>query len=312
MEIGCCLLMKRVDGEAEESAVLLRQLEEGLAAVAEAGFDFVELPSWAVSRLTLDDADRAKALMAESGLAVPVFNSIVPPNVALVGQDAEPGEALDAHLAATMRAIRSFGGEVAVLGGAKQRYAPKGVSRDAALAQFERFVQACERHAADNGLVLAVEHISRKETNLVRTLEEATELAAKQYSPHVKALADSYHMLVEREEYDSLTEAVDMDLLAHVHLADRDRLFPGEAGGWSMGEEAAESASEVTSAEDVEAAKAADAITTAQGVDFAALLAALDEASYEGRLSMECMYADLHELRAKGKAALAFLRGLQK
>jgi sugar phosphate isomerase/epimerase len=280
--------MRRADGEAEESAMLLSQLEEGLAAAADAGFDFVELPSWAVSRLTPADAVRAKELIAASGVPVPVFNSIVPPDAMLVGPDAEP-EALDAHLAATMRAIRGFGGEAAVLGGGKQRFAPKGFARDEALEQFERFVQLCERHAADNGIVVAVEHVSRKETNIVRTLEEATELAAKQYSPHVKALADSYHMFVEREEYDSLTEAVEMDLLAHVHLADRDRLFPGEAA--------------VRSAD-------VDGEEAAPGVDFASLLGTLRDAGYEGRLSVECMYADLNELRAKGRAALSFLRGL--
>ncbi|RAV20447.1 sugar phosphate isomerase/epimerase family protein [Paenibacillus contaminans] len=288
MEIGCCLLMRRADGDAKESAILLRQLEEGLAAAADAGFDFIELPSWAVSRLTPADAVRAKALIAASGLPVPVFNSIVPPDVMLVGPDADP-EALDAHLELTMRAIRDFGGEAAVLGGAKQRLAPKGFARDTALEKFERFVQLSERHAADNGIVVAVEHISRKETNIVRTLEEATELAAKQYSPHVKALADSYHMFVEREEYDSLTEAVEMDLLAHVHLADRDRLFPGETDGRNM---------------DVEGEEAPP------GVDFASLLATLRDAGYEGRLSVECMYADLNELRDKGRASLSFLRGL--
>lgn len=288
MKIGCCLLMRRTDGEADESAMLLSQLEEGLTAAADAGFDFVELPSWAVSRLGPADAVRAKELIAASALPVPVFNSIVPPNAMLVGPDADP-EALAMHLAATMRAIRDFGGEVAVLGGAKQRFAPKGFARDAALEQFERFVQLCERDAADSGIVVAVEHISRKETNIVRTLEEATELAAKQYSPHVKALADTYHMFVEREEYDSLTEAIEMDLLAHVHLADRDRLFPGEAAVRSTD---------------------ADGDEAALGVDFASLIETLRVADYEGRLSVECMYADLNELRAKGRAALNFLRGL--
>ncbi|WP_409341986.1 sugar phosphate isomerase/epimerase family protein [Paenibacillus sp. MBLB4367] len=288
MNFGCCLLMKRADGEADESAVLLRQLEEGIAAAAEAGFDFIELPSWAVSRLAPGETERAKRLLAESGLRAPVFNSIVPPGAMLAGPDADP-EALDAHLKETMRAVRDFGGEVAVFGGAKQRFAPKGFARDAALEQIERFVQLCERHAADNGIVVAVEHISRKETNMVRTLEEATELAAKQYSPHVKALADSYHMFIEREEFDSLTEAVDMDLLAHVHLADRDRKFPGEAAGPEAGGEVEEAA---------------------PGVDFAALIGALRDSGYEGRLSLECLYADWNELRVKGKASLALLRSL--
>lgn len=282
MEFGCCLLMKRTDGEAEPGQLLLGQLEEGCRAVSAAGFDYVELPAWSIAKLNDEESEQAKRLLQSFGLTAPVFNSIIPPGMMLVGPEAA-GDALEGHLADTFAAIRRFGGEIVVFGGGAQRNMPKGFPREEAARQLEAFLQQCERIAAEHDLVVAIEPINRKETNLIRTVEDAMELAARLYTPHVKALADTYHMHVEREETDILDEAVEMGLLAHVHLSDRDRRFPFME-------------QERTDAE------------TQSGVDFETLLGQLRSAGYEGRLSLECMYANAEELLLKGKASLEKLR----
>ncbi len=46
--------------------------------------------------------------------------------------------------------------------------------------------------------------------------------------PHIKVLGDCYHMDLEGESFDVLTEAIKKGLLSHVHIADRKRRFPCE------------------------------------------------------------------------------------
>jgi sugar phosphate isomerase/epimerase len=84
----------------------------------------------------------------------------------------------------------------------------------------------------------------------------------------VKVLADLYHIVVESEPISNVVAAEAM--LAHVHVADTGRRYPG-SGSYPYPE----------------------------------LFAALRAIGYDQRVSVECRWEDL---AAESKAALAFLR----
>ncbi|WJH32347.1 sugar phosphate isomerase/epimerase [Paenibacillus sp. CC-CFT747] len=163
-----------------------------------------------------------------------------------------------------------------MLGGGKVRSVPDGFPKEEGVEQLARFLASAEEAAAKEELLLALEPLNRKETNVVKRLEDAVELAARLYLPHVRVAADSYHMLIEREEADMLEEAADLGLLAYVHIADRDRHFPGQP--------------------------------VERGVDYWAFFRTLKGAGYEGRICLECGYETVEELERLGTDALRFVK----
>src|SRR5690606_29947930 len=99
--------------------------------------------------------------------------------------------------------------------------------------------------------------LNKTESNIINTVKEAMSLAEEVNLPHIKVLADSYHMVLEKESFTILKQAIKDEWLAHVHISDRDRRFPGEING----EEA---------------------------MDFSKLFRVLQEAKYKGLISAEC------------------------
>ena len=79
--------------------------------------------------------------------------------------------------------------------------------------QFEEFGRMAGEIAAKHDVVIVLEPINGTETNLMKTVIEGVALARKINHPYVKALADYFHMQVEKEgrslplEYDQEIQA---------------------------------------------------------------------------------------------------------
>ncbi|GIP31209.1 sugar phosphate isomerase/epimerase family protein [Paenibacillus sp. J2TS4] len=263
MKFGLCI---RLDYPPTESGTedgqkgWLRHLKAELMTASQAGFDYVELPLSPLTALPDDLFAQARSVLESSGLPCPVMNSLIRPGLKLTGPEADPKEA-EAYLSHAILRAQQMGAHTLVLGAGKARNVPDGFAQETAGQQWEAFLHQCEAKAAEQEIIIAVEPLNRKECNLIKWVEEAIELAAGLYLPHIRAAADSYHMLVQREEYDILEEAVDMGLLAHVHLADRDRKLPGSPN-------------------------------VDKGINFQELLRVLKQSGYSGALSFECRPED--------------------
>ncbi len=82
-------------------------------------------------------------------------------------------------------------------------------------------------HAEKVGGSLLVEAINRYENSLSVTVEDAVGFAREMDSPNVRMMGDVFHMNIEEVDLgQSLVDAGDM--LAYVHLADSQRLEPGQ------------------------------------------------------------------------------------
>lgn len=81
-------------------------------------------------------------------------------------------------------------------------------------------------HAEREGVQLFLEPLNRYEDHMVNTLNQACALCEKVSHESVRVMADLFHMNIEeRDSAAALIEA--KDYLAHVHLADSNRLQPG-------------------------------------------------------------------------------------
>jgi sugar phosphate isomerase/epimerase len=110
--------------------------------------------------------------------------------------------------------------------------------------------------AAESGIVIAIEPLSKTECNLLNTVAEAKALAASVSHPNVSVVADIYHMAAAGETFDVLSDAG--RAIAHVHVAQPgDRSHPRP-----------------------------------NGYDWRPFMKALKSGGYDNRISIESMWSD--------------------
>lgn len=240
------------------------------AAIA-AGFDFLELPA----RDLQPEGDHELAMSAisrsllESGypVKVEVFWGLLPPDLPAVGPNVDHAR-LRRYLHRAFTDIWALGGMLVVLASGVTRRIPPGFPRAEAEAQFAALLTYLETEGERNGLDIALEPLNHTVTNLLNTIGESAQFLADRRVEHVRLLVDSYHMSIEGEPVTTLLEYG--PLIAHVHVADLNRLPPGQGD-----------------------------------TNFLPFFTALRQIGYNGRIALRCDWADFAQ---EAPQALAFIK----
>ena len=100
---------------------------------------------------------------------------------------------------------------------------------DAITLEKQLLVEICKRLgevAAEAGSLLLLEPLNRYETHLLNRLEQAVDICRQVDNPHVRIMADFFHMNIEEAQ---IPDAIRQngEWIAHVHLADSQRWLPG-------------------------------------------------------------------------------------
>ncbi|NOK60245.1 MAG: sugar phosphate isomerase/epimerase [Chloroflexi bacterium AL-W] len=250
MKFGCCVT------------------PEHIKILAEAGYDFCELPARCVQPFD-DDTTALPALreLAAAPLRPEAFNLLVPPELPLVGPYADV-DTLQAYLQHTFTRMAQLGGVVAVLGSGGARRLPEDMPRNQALIQLAEALKIAQEEAQQAGITLAIEHLNQQECNVLTSVAECYMFLQKYDLCGLRLIVDLHHLEVEAE---SLTVASEVaPLLAHVHVAGGGRLPP-----------------------------------QTPGYDYAGFMATLHNVGYNQRISVECCWDDL---ATQAGEALAFMR----
>lgn len=228
---------------------------EQISILAEAGFDFCELPARAVLPFE-DDSAALPALrtIEAAGLRPEAFNVLVPAQLRMLGPEAD-FEALRSYLRRAFRRMAALGGQVVVLGSGGARQIPESMPREVALDQLADSLALAADQAAAAGIDLALEHLNRTECNVFNTLQECQDFIKAHNLAKLHLLADLHHLEMEHEPLDAVAAA---PLLAHVHVAGGGRKAPGTPG-----------------------------------YDYAGFMRTLHTAGYNRRISAECSWNDL-------------------
>jgi sugar phosphate isomerase/epimerase len=250
MRFGCCVAPDQID------------------LLAQAGYDFCELPAAAVKPFE-DDSAALPALraLAAGPLRPEAFNVLVPASLPMVGPQLDR-DALRSYLRRAFVRMAQLGGAVVVLGSGGARRIPEGMPRELALDQLADSLALAADEAGRAGIELALEHLNRGECNVFTSLAECQSFIQQRGLAGLRLLADLHHLELEREPIDDVIPAA--PLLAHVHVADGGRRAPG-AGGY----------------------------------DYAGFMRALGSTGYDRRISAECGWDNLADQAA---GALAFMR----
>jgi hypothetical protein len=190
------------------------------------GYDFIEL---AVSSNLVPLEEDSDYIQRRPGLAslfppIRAFNVFVPAQVKLVGPAVDFG-LVKVYVQRALQRASELHAETVVFGSGGARALPEGFNRAVAWGQLVRFLELCSNEAAKHKLVIAIEPLNKAETNIINTYLEGVQLAMDVGRDEVRVLADIYHFMMDNEPIDDISH--EPTWLAHVHLADTGRRFPG-------------------------------------------------------------------------------------
>jgi sugar phosphate isomerase/epimerase len=217
-----------------------------------AGFDGIEL------RGTRDWRERLGALEAARERGV-VFSSVCLIDDRFIGDlDAVRRREAVEHMKDLLSGIAALDGVGAITpaayGIATRRLPPFEVPRtpEEDRRVLAEALQELGEHADGEGVLVLLEPLNRYEDHMLNRLEQAVELCGAVKLGSVRVMGDLFHMNIEEDDIAGAIRRAD-GYLAHVHLADSNRLQPG-----------------------------------AGHTDFAPALAALRDIGFEGYLALEC------------------------
>lgn len=188
-----------------------------LPAIAEMGYDGVELPLFDAATL---DADAVRGALAQSGLGCTVSTAL-PAGLSLIDEGAA-GAGAD-WLCDIVDAAAALGAPV-VCG---PMAAPVGERRGRGYTQAEwdccvRSLRRVSGHAHKLGVRLAFEALNRFETFFLNTVADGVRLAQAVDSPAFGLLLDTFHLHIEEKSTpDAIRHAAGH--IVHFHASENDR-----------------------------------------------------------------------------------------
>ncbi len=196
-----------------------------MGIVQEAGYDYIELAVGTVKPESPDDEfEPIKQEILSYEIIPEAWNCLLPGNLKVTGPEVDMYRA-ERYLRTAFQRIEELGGEVVVFGSGGARNVPEGFPMEEARKQIVEFVTLAGQIAGTHGIVIAIEPLNSKESNIINSVKEAHEFVKQADHPFVKVLADLYHLQEENEPLANIIE-VGSDL-AHTHTADTGRLYPG-------------------------------------------------------------------------------------
>ncbi len=228
----------------------------GWEACMNAGFDFAEAAFGVFMNMSDEEFKRA----VKDGVRFECANSFLPGEYALAKAELP---VIREYVERALSRAAAIGVNTVVFGSGRARSLPEGISyseRRDLLCKYYEFIRMCGDIAASYGIVFALEPLNPAETNFMLTTIEGYAVASAIRHPAVKLLADFYHMAKQNEPFTNIRLVADK--LAHVHVSEFDRGFPGKYDD-------AENGSNLPDAAD-----------------------ALNRAGYCGRVSCEAIYKD--------------------
>ena len=224
------------------------------------GYDYAEENLNKVA--LLGDKEFSELVRAYEKLDFPVysFNCFFGPENLLFEDDSL--SKVKVYAEGALSRAKALGGSVCVVGSGKARNVAEGMDRAFCEQRFVDILKVCGEAAEKNGIILAIEPLSPKETNLINKVHEGADFARRSGSKSVGVLVDFFHFFMNNEGDDGLVGSEDILWHAHLARANVDRMMPAEE----------------------------DAPTVAKWVDM------LKAANYKGHISLEGKYGDDFEV----------------
>jgi D-psicose/D-tagatose/L-ribulose 3-epimerase len=211
-------------------------LERQCEYAAALGYDGLEIAPFTLSaapeKISTADAAKIRSIVEGAGLAVTGLHWLLvkPDGLSLTSPDAAVRARTLEVLMHLIGLCAELGGAVLVHGSPKQREIAPGETHGVALGRLKDAMAQVALAAARAGVIYCIEPLSPRETSLINTIAEATELVRSIDHPNLRTMIDcSAAGLTEKESIPSLIDRwLPTGLIAHVQVNDPNRRGPGQ------------------------------------------------------------------------------------
>jgi len=211
-------------------------LEAQCELAAKLGYEGLEIAPFTLAdapeRIDAAEAKRIRGVVESFGMVVTGLHWLLvkPTGLSVTDPDPTLRQRTLAFVSHLVRTCALLGGTVLVHGSPKQRAIPSGETHAIARSRLRDFLAEVARVAEIEGVVYCLEPLSRKETELVNTIEEAAIIVGEVGSPALRTMLDC--SAAGQTEALSVPELIDLwmprGVLAHVQVNDPNRRAPGQ------------------------------------------------------------------------------------
>ena len=208
-----------------DAFVVWRGIEESARKAADFGYDGIELALRSAEQV---EARAFAALLRAHGLACPCLSTgqvFAASGLYFTTEDPEKRTAVRRVFKGLIDLASELGALVN-LGRARGFVAP-GETRAQAIARFGEVAGEMAAYAQGRGVRLVLEPINRYESNFINSLAEGAALLDTLALPGLALMPDLFHMNIEDRSLGGELER-HADQIAYLHLADSNRLAPGQ------------------------------------------------------------------------------------
>lgn len=207
----------------------MHDLHDTINRAAAIGFDAVELT--AALHLPVESTPErrreVKGWIQDAGIACSALHYIFDGSVKLATADRELNAKCAEYLRKVVDVAADMDARTVIVGsGGATRHLDEGTDRAEAIKCMVDVIHQVGEYAADKNVYLAVEAINRYETNFLNTMQQATEFVQMVNHPHVRTMADTYHLNIEEANPVESVRKYGY-ALQNLHLADSNRHAPG-------------------------------------------------------------------------------------
>lgn len=244
---------------------------ENLSILERAGYDYIELSVTAMMKLSQEEIRQHQEQLKHSRISCEAFNILFPKTMSLLDGTTSKEE-LKEYLHKAMSLIREFGAGTVVFGSGKCRRCPENMPFGEAYQRLIEVYRITGDIAAEYGIQVVIEPLSRKETNMICTMLEGAMLESDVNHPNVGLLSDFFHVIAN---HDRIEDIETIKGFGHIHIAS------GNGRRYPLSEE---------------------------GEEYAAFFKSLKAVGYNGRISIEGKTDDMEQ---DAPRALALLKELE-
>ena len=218
MRIGYCtnLIATQSDSTGRE------WIEKG----QKSGFDYVELPLAQMMDLNDREFSSLKERVDLSGLKSEACNNFFPASIRLTGNAVDYGK-IEEYLNKALGRAAQLGVKVIVFGSPKSKNVPEGYPMDKAWSQLVELLKTIDPLVRAKGITIVIEPLCKLESNIINTAAEGLQLVRAVDRENVKLLIDYYHLVMEKEDPEIMSDAG--SYIKHIHFANpAGRVYPVE------------------------------------------------------------------------------------
>jgi D-psicose/D-tagatose/L-ribulose 3-epimerase len=210
--------------------------DEQCQLAAALGYDGLEVAPFTLAEdpmaITDVQARDFQRIAQDHGLAIFGLHwlLVAPAGLSIVSDDAALRQRTAAVMTRLVELCALMGGSYLVHGSPKQRSVPAGSTREQAWERARDCLRTAGEAAARHGVTYCLEPLSRRETDLFNTVEEAVRMVEEVASPGLRTMIDcSAAGQTESEPVHRLMEQwLPRGVIAHVQVNDPNRRGPGQ------------------------------------------------------------------------------------